>query len=111
MGIRWLKKSNRYIHQIPSDAYRNPQTLPPGAVLVVGSAQSGCQIAEELHEAGRKVYLSTGSAGRIPRRYRGLDGFDWLTRVGFFDRTPAMLNSSKDRFFHPSPFIGKGGRA
>lgn len=97
------------IHQIPSDAYRNPQTLPPGAVLVIGSAQSGSQIAEELHEAGRKVYLSTCSSGRVPRRYRGIDGFDWLTRVGFFDRTPAMLNSPKDRFF-PSPHLsGKGG--
>ena len=97
------------IHQIPSDAYRNPQALPPGAVLVVGSAQSGCQIAEELREAGRKVYLSTGSAGRVPRRYRGIDGFDWLTRVGFFDRTPAMLNSPKDRFFSAPHLTGKGG--
>jgi len=97
------------ILQIPSDAYRNSQTLPPGAALVVGSAQSGSQIAEELHEAGRKVYLSTCTAGRVPRRYRGIDGFDWLTRVGFFDRTLAMLNSPKDRFF-PSPHLsGKGG--
>jgi putative flavoprotein involved in K+ transport len=97
------------IVQISSDAYRNPQTLPPGAVVVIGSAQSGSQIAEELFEAGRKVFLATSSAGRLPRRYRGKDGFDWLTRVGFFDRTVATLDSPKDRFF-PSPHLsGKGG--
>src|SRR5262245_18944910 len=44
--------------QIHSDDYRNPQSLPAGAVLVVGSAQSGAQIAEELYQSGRKVYLS-----------------------------------------------------
>jgi len=97
------------IHQIPSDAYRNPQTLPTGTVLVIGSAQSGSQIAEELNAAGRKVYLSTSSAGRVPRRYRGIDGFDWLTRIGFFDRTPTMLNSPKDRFFAAPHLSGKGG--
>jgi putative flavoprotein involved in K+ transport len=97
------------ILQIPSDEYRNPQALPPGAILVVGSAQSGSQIAEELNDAGRKVFLSTCTAGRFPRCYRGIDGFDWMTRIGFFDRTPAMLNSPKDRFF-PSPHLsGKNG--
>jgi putative flavoprotein involved in K+ transport len=102
-------KIPREILQIPSDAYRNAESLPPGAVIVVGSAQSGAQIAEELNEAGRKVYLSTCTAGRVPRTYRGIDGFDWLTRVGFFDRTTDMLNSPKDRFF-PSPHLsGKGG--
>ncbi len=89
----------QHIIQIPSDAYWNPKALPSGAVLVVGSAQSGCQIAEELNEAGRKVYLSTGTAGRFPRRYRGKDGYDWLGLIGFFDRTTAMLDSPKDRFF------------
>jgi len=97
------------ILQISSDAYRNPQTLPPGAVLVIGSAQSGCQIAEELHEAGRKVYLSTSTAGRLPRRYRGIDGYDWLNRIGFFDRTVAMLNSPRDRVFGSPHSTGKGG--
>jgi putative flavoprotein involved in K+ transport len=97
------------ILQIPSDSYRNPQALPPGAVLVVGSAQSGSQIAEELNEAGRKTYLSTCSAGRIPRRYRGIDGFDWLSRIGFFDRTTDMLSSPKDRIFGSPHLSGKGG--
>ncbi|HEX9090213.1 MAG TPA: NAD(P)-binding domain-containing protein, partial [Anaerolineales bacterium] len=97
------------VYQIPSDAYRNPQSLPPGGVLVIGSGQSGCQIAEELHEAGRKVYLSTGTAGRIPRRYRGLDSYDWLAKIGFFDRTAAMLNSPEERQFAPPHVSGKGG--
>jgi putative flavoprotein involved in K+ transport len=97
------------ILQIPSDAYRNPQSLPPGAVLVVGSAQSGCQIAEELNEAGMKVYLSTSSAGRLPRRYRGLDCYDWLNRLGFFDRTVATMTSPRDRVFGSLHCTGKGG--
>jgi putative flavoprotein involved in K+ transport len=64
-----------------SHHYRNESSLPPGAVLVVGSGQSGVQIAEELAEAGRRVFLSVGSAGRVPRRYRGADIFHWLATV------------------------------
>ncbi|MGE5124439.1 MAG: NAD(P)-binding domain-containing protein [Acidobacteriaceae bacterium] len=97
------------VHQVTSDEYKNPQALPPGAVLLVGSGQSGCQIAEELYEAGRKVYLSTGSAGRVPRRYRGLDTYEWLYKIGFFERTAAMLESPKDRMFAPPHVSGKGG--
>jgi len=55
------------ILQLHSEQYRNPTALPPGAVLVVGSGQSGCQIAEELRKSGRSVFLSVGSAGRGPR--------------------------------------------
>jgi hypothetical protein len=58
------------IRQLHSSEYRNPETLPEGNVLVVGSGQSGCQIAQELHEHGRQVFLCVGSAGRLPRRYR-----------------------------------------
>ncbi len=67
--------------QLHSHTYRNESSLPPGAVLVVGSGQSGVQIAEELAEAGRTVYLSVGSTGRVPRRYRGRDIFGWLAAV------------------------------
>jgi putative flavoprotein involved in K+ transport len=66
------------VTQLHSHAYRNAAALPDGAVLVVGSGQTGLQLAEELHEAGRTVYLSVGSAGRVPRRYRGRDIFGWL---------------------------------
>jgi putative flavoprotein involved in K+ transport len=65
------------IHQIHSGGYRNPEALPPGAVLVVGTGNSGSQIAEELHRAGRTVYLSVGFSGFPLRRYRGRDVFWW----------------------------------
>jgi putative flavoprotein involved in K+ transport len=53
------------IQQIPGEAYRSPSSLPDGAVLVVGSGQTGTQLAEELNDAGRKVYLSVGRVGRL----------------------------------------------
>ncbi|ABB56872.1 putative flavoprotein involved in K transport [Synechococcus elongatus PCC 6311] len=73
------------IVQIDARDYRNPEQLPPGAVLVVGSGQSGCQIAEDLFLAGRTVHLSVGSAPRSPRRYRGRDVVDWLDQMGYYD--------------------------
>ena len=69
------------VTQLHSHDYRNERSLPAGAVLIVGSGQSGCQIAEELVEAGRDVYLSVGSARRAPRRYRGRDIFRWLAML------------------------------
>jgi putative flavoprotein involved in K+ transport len=86
------------ICQMHTSEYRNPQTLPTGAVLVVGTGQSGCQIAEELHESGRRVYLSTSSCGRVPRRYRGKDSTWWLARLGFYDRTVDQLPSPTAKF-------------
>jgi putative flavoprotein involved in K+ transport len=68
----------RRVLSLHSSGYRRPGDLPPGAVLVVGSAQTGVQLVEELRAAGREVYLSVGSAGRFPRRYRGRDSFAWL---------------------------------
>jgi putative flavoprotein involved in K+ transport len=50
-------------------------------VLVVGSGQTGLQLAEELSAAGRPVYISVGSAGRVPRGYRGRDIFSWLVDI------------------------------
>ncbi len=73
------------IVQIHASEYRNPYLLPDGAVLVVGSAQSGMQITEDLVDSGRKVFLSTSEVARVPRRYRGMDITDWLTLTGFFD--------------------------
>jgi putative flavoprotein involved in K+ transport len=59
--------------------------IPDGAVLVVGSAQSGMQIAEDLINRGRKVFISTSQVSRVPRRYRGKDIVDWLVLTGFYD--------------------------
>jgi putative flavoprotein involved in K+ transport len=71
--------------QVHSSAYRNPNGLPPGAVLVVGSGQSGAQIAEDLHLAGRRVHLCVGRAPRTARRYRGRDVVAWLEALGYYD--------------------------
>jgi len=71
--------------QMHSTAYRNPARLPDGAILVVGSGSSGTQIAEELLEAGRRVYLSIGPHDRPPRAYRGRDYCWWLGVLGKWD--------------------------
>ena len=73
------------IRQVQSADYRNPQALPEGAVLVVGSGQSGAQIAEDLHLAGRWVYLAVGEAPRCARFYRGRDVVDWLAEMKYYD--------------------------
>lgn len=65
------------IFQVHSSAYRNSNQLPPGSVLVVGSGASGCQIADDLQQSGRQVYLSVGRHNRTPRRYRGKDFAYW----------------------------------
>ena len=97
------------IKQIHSDHYHNPQSLPPGSVLVVGSAQSGAQIAEELNQAGRSVYLSTSSAGRVPRRYRGRDANLWQHEMGTYLRTVDQLPSPKAKFASKPHLSGKDG--
>lgn len=100
---------SKNVTQLHSGQYRNPSQLPEGAVLVVGSAQSGMQVAEELYQSGRKVYLSAGFAPRVPRRYRGRDIFAWLVDVGFFEQTPDKLPSPKARFGANPQLSGKNG--
>jgi putative flavoprotein involved in K+ transport len=97
------------VQQRHTSEYRNPTALPPGAVLVVGSAQSGSQIAEELYQSGRKVYLCVGGAGRGPRRYRGKDITWWMNEVGFNDVTVDMLPSPKAKFGGSAQVSGKDG--
>ena len=75
------------VFQIHSSQYRNPADLPPGAVLIVGSGASGCQIAEDLLPGGRRVYLAAGAHRPVPRRYRGRDFAFWEFALGEFDRT------------------------
>lgn len=105
----FAKRLDGEITQLHSSEYRNPDQLPSGGVLVVGSGQSGCQIAEELHEAGREVHLSTGKAPRVPRRYRGDDFTRWFVRMGIADRTVDQLESPAERF-DPNPHLsGKNG--
>jgi putative flavoprotein involved in K+ transport len=77
--------------QIDAAAYRNERALPPGRVLVVGSGQTGCQIAEELREAGRAVFLACGKAPWVPRRLGGRDIVWWALETGFMEMTPESL--------------------
>ncbi len=97
------------VTQIHSAEYRNPQSLG-GGVLVVGSGQSGAQIAEELLNAGKKVWLSVGNAGRRPRRYRGRDSSWWNYTMGGFDRTIENVDSIDDaRYGSSSHTSGAAG--
>ncbi|MBP0030455.1 MSMEG_0569 family flavin-dependent oxidoreductase [Roseofilum sp. Guam] len=73
------------IKQIHSSEYKNPESLPDGEILIVGTGQSGCQIAEDLHLAGKPVHLCVGGAPRSPRKYRGKDVVDWLDKMGYYD--------------------------
>ena len=96
------------ITQLHASAYRSPDALRPGGVLVVGSGQSGCQIAEDLLDGGRGVYLATSRVGRIPRRYRGRDIFDWAMDIGFFDMTVDELEHPDARFDAQPQLSGVG---
>ena len=77
------------VSQIHSNAYRNPEQLPEGAVLVVGAGSSGAQIADELLRSGKRVYLSVGPHDLPPRSYRGRDFVWWLGVLGKWD-APAL---------------------
>ncbi len=97
------------VFQIHTDAYRRPDQLPDGGVLVVGSGQSGCQIAEELRDSGRDVYLSTSGCAWYPRRYRGRDNVRWRDVMGFFDVLVETLPSLKARFASAPIQTGRDG--
>ena len=75
------------IVQLHSVSYRRPAQLPAGGVLVVGSGQSGVQIMEDLHLAGRQVHMAVGPAPRSPRVYRGRESTEWLNEMGFYGLT------------------------
>lgn len=83
------------ITQIHSEQYRNAGQLPHGAVLVVGTGQSGAQIAEDLHLAGRQVHLAVGNAPRVARFYRGRDCMTWLSDMGLYDRAAQQYPGGK----------------
>ena len=100
----WAGELSPSIFQCHSSSYRNPESLPAGGVLVVGSGQSGCQIAEDLQLAGRQVHLALGDAPRSPRSYRGRDVVDWLEELGYYDKPidqhpdPDMMRSKTNHY-------------
>ncbi len=104
------------IHQLHAHDYRNERQLPPGGVLLVGSGQTGVQLAEELRAAGRAVTLSVGHCGRVPRRYRNRDIFWWLRslvldgpRVGVELPSVEKLPDPRAKFACNPHLSGHGG--
>ena len=96
------------VHQSDAGRYRNPAALPPGAVLVVGSGQSGAQIADELATSGRDVLLATSRVPRVPRRYRGRDVHEWAVELGLYDQ-PTEAVTDPTEFREPHPMLSGGG--
>ncbi|MEM9246948.1 MAG: MSMEG_0569 family flavin-dependent oxidoreductase, partial [Cyanobacteria bacterium P01_F01_bin.153] len=82
---RMAERLPQSIVQLHTSEYQNPESLPDGEVLIVGTGQSGCQIAEDLHLSGRTVHLCVGGAPRSPREYRGKDVVEWLDQMGYYD--------------------------
>ena len=97
------------ITQRLAEEYGNPGAIPPGAVLIVGSGQTGCQIAEELRKTGRTVFLSCGRAPWAPRRFGGHDLVWWTVETGWWSRTPADLASPAARLLSNPLTTGHGG--
>ncbi len=95
--------------QLDLDDFHNAAALPEGAVLVVGSGQSGCQLAEELFEAGREVVLACGRAPWAPRRIGGRDIFWWAITDEFMDQRVEDLPSPGARLFANIVTTGHGG--
>ena len=97
------------VQVIDAEHYRNADALARGAVLIVGSGQTGCQLAEELHEAGRDVFLACGRAPWVPRRLGGRDIAHWIKATGFFDQPRAELPSPQARLIANQQVTGHGG--
>ena len=96
-----------HLCQLHAAEYRNPASVPDGAVLVVGSGSSGGQIAEDLILGSRTVYLATGRIGRLPRRYRGRDIAFWMVDCGVFD-VPRKDLIDPAGHFPARPLVGVG---
>lgn len=97
------------VFAIDSIDYHRPADLPPGDVLIVGSGQTGCQLAEELHEDGRDVVLACGKAPWVPRRLGGRDITWWASETGFLDQPVSMLPDPRARLDANLLATGHGG--
>lgn len=91
-----------HLHQMTSDAYRRPEQLPDGGVLVVGASASGVQLADELAAAGREVVLAVGRHTRMVRSHRGVDVYRWMERLGSLDRRLHSLADPSRALREPS---------
>ncbi len=92
------------VTQLHSHAYRNPAQISAGRVAVVGSANSGLQIAEELSGSHDVVVCRGRKQPRLPQRILGRDAFWWLSRSGIL-RLPTNTPLAR-RFSTPDPIVG-----
>jgi cation diffusion facilitator CzcD-associated flavoprotein CzcO len=99
----------KHVPVLDSGDYRNPSALPDGRILVIGSGQTGCQIAEELREAGRDVVLSCGRAPWQPRRIGNRDAFAWVADSPLMAMTAGDLPSPMARFGANPQASGRDG--
>jgi putative flavoprotein involved in K+ transport len=97
------------VHAIDAEDYSNPTALSPGKVLIVGSGQTGCQLAEEIFEAGRDVSLACGRAPWVPRRLEGRDTIAWINETPFFDARLSDLPSPRWRLLSNPLMSGRRG--
>lgn len=97
------------IKQLHSSNYKNPHSLPEGSVLVVGTAQSGAQITQELVEYGHNVFCTTSKVPKSQRRYRGKDISQWARLIGLLDKKSASLKEMNGRFPASPQITGKNG--
>ncbi|MEA2668894.1 MAG: putative flavoprotein involved in transport, partial [Chloroflexota bacterium] len=97
------------VHSIDAEDYVNASLLPPGKVLIVGSGQTGCQLAEEIFDAGREVFLACGRAPWVPRRIAGRDNIAWVAETAFFDARLTDLPSPAARLLANPQMSGRNG--
>lgn len=98
----WAAALPSAVRQVTTSSYREPASLPPGGVLVVGASSTGVQLAAEIAAAGRPVTLAVGRHVRAPRRYRGHDLFAWLDASGFLHEPRAQAMSTERALALPS---------
>ena len=73
--------------QLHSTAYRSPEALSTGPVLVAGGGNTGFQIATEV-AGSREVHLSIGSRQTpLPQRILGRDLFWYLEATGLIRKS------------------------
>lgn len=116
-GPYQVPRTPRFAERLPDDIvqvhsadYKRPGQLPDGDVLVVGTGQSGCQVAEDLHLAGRRVHLAVGSAPRVARRYRGRDVVAWLDDMGYYRRAITGFDDADAVRFRANHYVtGRDG--
>ena len=104
-----MESINPAILQLHSSEYKNVKSVKKGNVLVVGSGQSGMQIAEELYKSGKKVFLAIGNTKRIPRSYRGKDLTYWMIKLKMFDKTVDELDDLSERLVGNAHVSGANG--